>query len=123
MIKITNKDGAAVYEEATDVMMEAIEDLAGWKLSAAPFEEVGIDRILLSCEGDAAVNPLHSGGDVHWLGYLEEGPLELILGDAEGNQTSSRIIQPGEYMTFAPDTYHGWVPQGVPAKLIFLKIN
>ena len=123
MIEITNKDGAAVAAEGKEALMESIEGLNGWKLSSVSFKDVGIDRILISSEADAAVNPLHSGGDAHWLGYLEEGPLELTLGDADGNQTSSRIVQPGEYMTFGPDTYHGWIPQGVPAKLIFLKIN
>ena len=115
--------GTAVAAVSEGPELSPMEDLEGWSLSAYTAEEVGVDKIVLSCEANAAINPLHSGGDCFWLGYIEDGPIELILGDKEGRQSSSKILNQGDYMIFEPETWHGWIPGDKSAKLVFIKLK
>ncbi|MDC7225694.1 MAG: hypothetical protein PQJ61_02895 [Spirochaetales bacterium] len=120
---VKNIENIAASSEEERLEFEPIEGLQGWYLQTYTAEEAGLDWVVLSCEANADVNPLHSGGDVNWLGWVADGPIEMILGGADEVQTSSRIVQPGDYLTFAPDTFHGWVPGSNPARLVFVKLK
>lgn len=123
LYNIANIQGTAKLAEGEAPELGPIEGLKGWSLSAYTAEDAGLDFIVLACEANADTNPLHSGGDVYWLGYVAEGKAELLLGNESGKQDSSKMVSCGDYVMFEPDTYHGWVPQGEPTKLLFIKLK
>ena len=91
LVTISNKEGtatAAVEEGPAPAPLE----LPGLTLSTHKGQGVGVECLVLTCEANAAVEPLHSGGDVHWLGYVAEGSVELgVFGDdAKGFSAKAR---------------------------------
>ncbi len=123
LLDITNCDDMAQAADMEAPALEPIEGLEGWYLSSYTASRAGVDCIILACDGGAVENPLHSGGDVNWLGYVAEGSLELILGNSKGEIDSRRKVSRGDYLLFAPETYHGWIPGEKAAKLMFIKLK
>ncbi|WP_461205295.1 hypothetical protein [Clostridium sp. DL1XJH146] len=123
LFNVCNVEGSATATEGIVPDFEEVEGAKGWSIATFSSKEIGIDHLILRCKENGEKFNLHSGGNDFWLGYVQEGSAELILGDDSGKQTSSKMVTKGDYVTFAPDTYHGWIPDEKGTKISFIKLK
>lgn len=113
-----NQSGNAAFEKL-DAPEFAAADYDGWESLAV--EASGIFFFMFKIDADAVDYPLHASPDA-WLGYVVEGAGYLTAGNQDGSQELDRATyQAGDFITFEPNTQHGWSNGNTPAKILFVK--
>ena len=117
-ILMKNQSGDSVLDQ-----LEAPEfssaDHAGWE--GLGVEASGVFLFMFRIEAGAVDFPLHDSPDA-WLGYVVSGSGTLHAGSADGKLMDSVAYQAGDFITFEPNTQHGWSNGGEPSKIMFVKV-
>lgn len=93
-------------------------DIEGWR--GAALEDVGLFTFMFNIEADAPVYPIHSD-EAQWIAYVISGNGILYSGDHDGNQKGHIEYQAGDFITFMPNTPHGWKNGNANSKILLVK--
>ncbi|MBY6188933.1 cupin domain-containing protein [Microbulbifer agarilyticus] len=110
--------GASTIEVAEAPSFTSHENMSGWKARAV--EDAGIFMFQFAIEPNAVEYPVHTS-DEAWLAYVVSGHGTLYAGDANGNRTQGVDYRAGDFITFKPNTPHGWKNGDEKSQIAFVK--
>lgn len=110
--------GASAIENSDAPEFTSHENMPGWKSRAV--EDSGIFMFQFEIEPGAAEYPIHTS-DEAWLAYVASGHGTLYSGDEGENRTEGVQYQAGDFITFKPNTPHGWLNGNEKSILVIVK--
>ena len=110
--------GASAIETIDAPEFTSHENMPGWKARA--MEDAGIFMFQFEIEPGAVEYPIHTS-DEAWLAYVASGQGTLYAGDAGENRTEGVQYQEGDFITFKPNTPHGWLNGNEESILVIVK--
>ncbi|QKX17569.1 cupin domain-containing protein [Microbulbifer sp. YPW1] len=96
------------------------ENMSGWKARAV--EDAGIFMFQFEIDPGAVEYPIHTS-DEAWLAYVVSGHGTLYAGDAGENRTEGITYGAGDFITFKPNTPHGWVNGDDKSLILLAKVS
>ncbi|WP_078086133.1 cupin domain-containing protein [Microbulbifer mangrovi] len=115
---IFEHEGASTIETVEAPDFTSHENMPGWK--ARSVDDAGIFMFQFSIEPGAVEYPIHTS-DEAWLAYVASGYGTLFAGDTEENRTEGADYQAGDFITFKPNTPHGWLNGDSPSVIVLTK--
>ncbi|MCL1894910.1 MAG: cupin domain-containing protein [Clostridiales bacterium] len=120
IIAIANSaDGVPGVSTSAAPSIDAVEGMDGWALSLLADPTTGMDFYIFEVKAGAVDYPVHDGGDGVWITYITKGSGDVILADADGNETGTQHYKAGDYIIFQPHVFHGWKPSNEDTIMIF----
>lgn len=116
-ITMSLNENGSTTQIADSPDFEALE-IDGWY--GAALEDVGLFSFMFKIDADAPTYPIHSD-PASWIGYVISGGGKLYCGDLQGEQTTDVEYSEGDFITFLPDTPHGWKNDDVESKILLIK--
>ncbi|MCQ3830399.1 cupin domain-containing protein [Microbulbifer elongatus] len=110
--------GASGIETTDAPEFTSHENMPGWKARAV--EDAGIFMFQFEIEPGAVEYPIHTS-DEAWLAFVASGHGTLYAGDAEENRTEGVRYQAGDFITFKPNTPHGWLNGNEKSLILIVK--
>lgn len=93
-------------------------DVEGWY--GASLEDAGLFAFMFRIDANAPTYPIHSD-PASWIGYIISGGGKLYCGDIDGNQSEFADYSAGDFITFMPDTPHGWQNGDIESEILLIK--
>ena len=116
-IKMSLEGNTSKLSKSPTPEFEAL-DIEGWQ--GAALEDVGLFTFMFNIEANAATYPIHSD-HAQWIAYVISGNGVLYSGKEDGTQTGQVEYQAGDYITFMPNTPHGWKNGDANSKILLVK--
>lgn len=116
-IIMSNNNGASKLAKSPAPKFEAL-DFKGWQGRA--IEDSGVFMFMFDIAPDAEEFPIHVD-EAEWLAVVLSGSGTLYAGTAELQKTDGIKYRAGDYITFEPNTPHGWKNGGDPSRILFVK--
>lgn len=116
-ITMSIEGNASTLSKSTAPEFEVL-DIEGWR--GAALEDSGLFTYMFNIEAGAPVYPIHSD-DAQWVAYVISGKGILYSGDRDGNETGQMEYQAGDYITFMPNTPHGWKNGNSKSQILLVK--
>ncbi|HEY8567946.1 cupin domain-containing protein [Microbulbifer sp.] len=110
--------GASAIEATEAPDFTSHENMPGWKARAV--EDAGTFMFQFEIEPYAVEYPIHTS-DEAWLAYVVSGHGILYAGDAEEKRTEGVNYSAGDFITFRPNTPHGWMNGNDKSVILFTK--
>lgn len=113
---MTDASGVSALAE-TDVPQFSSADVAGWE--GLSVEAAGVFFFMFRIAPGAEEFPMHAAPDAY-LGYVAKGSGQLHVG-TEADKMESVTFNEGDFITFEPDTMHGWTNGPEESKILFVR--
>lgn len=113
-----NSDGSSAVDSKAGPEFSGAEFPPGWQ--GAGVEGAGLFLFQFDISPGAVEFPVHAD-PAEWLAYVISGSGTLFVGTADGDKTDGTVYQAGDFITFRPDTPHGWKSDGVASRILFVK--
>lgn len=117
-IVMTEANGDSVLTTTKAPEFDANDFPKGW--SGVGLEASGVFMFILKVDKVSEEFAIHSSED-EWLAYVMSGSGTLYAGTATNQKTTNLAYQTGDFITFAKNTPHGWLDDGMGSKFLFVK--
>jgi quercetin dioxygenase-like cupin family protein len=113
-----NADGSSVADREAGPEFLSADFPPGWQ--GAGVEGAGLFLFQFDIAPAAVEFPLHAD-PAEWLAYVISGSGTLFVGTADMEKTEGTAYSAGDFITFRPDTPHGWKSDGAASRILFVK--